>query len=48
MSAALLAAGGPVIPNFGQSDKCMRTDGTFPVLLELLPTNEPARAPGSW
>jgi hypothetical protein len=37
MSAALLAAGGPVIPNFGQSDKCMRTNGTFSVLLELLP-----------
>jgi osmoprotectant transport system permease protein len=29
MTAALLAAGGPVIPNFGQGDKCVRTNGTF-------------------
>jgi osmoprotectant transport system permease protein len=29
MTAALLAAGGPVIPNFGQGDKCTRTNGTF-------------------
>jgi osmoprotectant transport system permease protein len=25
----LLAQGGPVIPNFGQGDKCVRTNGTF-------------------
>jgi osmoprotectant transport system permease protein len=29
MTAALLAQGGPVIPNFGQGDKCVRTNGTF-------------------
>jgi osmoprotectant transport system permease protein len=29
VSAALLAQGGPVIPNFGHSDKCVRTNGTF-------------------
>jgi osmoprotectant transport system permease protein len=27
--APLLAQGGPVIPNFGQGDKCVRTNGTF-------------------
>jgi osmoprotectant transport system permease protein len=25
----LIAQGGPVIPNFGQGDKCVRTNGTF-------------------
>jgi osmoprotectant transport system permease protein len=29
MTAAVLAAGGPVIPNFGGSDKCVRTNGRF-------------------
>jgi osmoprotectant transport system permease protein len=27
--ATLLAQGGPVIPNFGQGDKCVRANGTF-------------------
>jgi osmoprotectant transport system permease protein len=29
MTGVVLAAGGPVIPNFGQGDKCVRTNGTF-------------------
>ena len=29
MIAPLLAQGGPVIPHFGQADKCVRTNGTF-------------------
>jgi osmoprotectant transport system permease protein len=29
MTAGLLAAGGPVIPNFGRGDQCVRTNGTF-------------------
>ena len=29
MTGVLLAQGGPVIPHFGQADKCVRTNGTF-------------------